>query len=320
MKKKNLLIIILLSVSLFTLGFAVQASQNHFYSSNNLLKVFDRDLKQNCFQRGEYIRYGLYYLGRVGEAEIVVDNKQYFIPHMPQRSCVKVDVKGRTTGLMTLFRVDDLWRSYIDEKSINSIRFYRSIEENKYRRTEQMDFYPESKYAHLSYEQFGVDRNDKTTYSPEDKQGRTEVKLKYVQLADAYSQDLISGYYYLRTMDMSKMAVGQYINIPAAFEEKTYSFNIRFDGPGGAIEVKTPNGRGMVETYKLTPIMTDGLTAEEGQADADSFLFRGSEPLTIWVSADENKIPLRAEARIFLGKVVLELDDYKGLKHPLNLK
>ncbi|TAF63275.1 MAG: DUF3108 domain-containing protein [Cytophagales bacterium] len=307
-------------VSIF-FGFAL-ISYNTSWAKAQLKTAADRDLRQNSFQRGEYIRYGIYYIGRMAEAEISVDAKEYVLPHMPNRKAMKVDVKGRTTGVATAYRVDDLWRSYLDEKSVNSLRFYRALEENKYRRFEQIDVYPSQMLAKMTFEQFSVDRNDKVNYGAGDKMGVTQATKDnpvYIQLLDLFTQDLVSGYYYLRTLDYANMQPGQIITIPAYFENKYYSFQVRFDGKEATpITIRTPSGSGKVMAYKFTPVMT-GLTAEEGSTD-ESFLFRGAEPIHYWISADENKIPLRVETKIFLGKLTLELEDFRNLRHPISFQ
>jgi hypothetical protein len=46
-------------------------------------------------------------------------------------------------------------------------------------------------------------------------------------------------------------------------------------------------------------------------------IFKGGEDLTVWVTADKNKIPVMAEAKILVGSVKAYLTSYEGLKLPL---
>ena len=46
-------------------------------------------------------------------------------------------------------------------------------------------------------------------------------------------------------------------------------------------------------------------------------VFKESESLTMWVSDDLNKIPLRIKADLLVGSIKADLESYKGLKHPL---
>jgi len=44
-------------------------------------------------------------------------------------------------------------------------------------------------------------------------------------------------------------------------------------------------------------------------------VFNGRHSISLWLSDDKNKIPLKAEASMFIGNARIELVDYKGLKN-----
>ncbi len=44
-------------------------------------------------------------------------------------------------------------------------------------------------------------------------------------------------------------------------------------------------------------------------------VFKEEESLTLWVSADKNKIPLRIKADLAVGSLRADLVQFKGLKH-----
>ena len=48
-------------------------------------------------------------------------------------------------------------------------------------------------------------------------------------------------------------------------------------------------------------------------------VFKEQESLTIWVSDDQNKIPLRIKANLAVGSLRADLDAFKGLAHPFNI-
>ena len=48
-------------------------------------------------------------------------------------------------------------------------------------------------------------------------------------------------------------------------------------------------------------------------------VFKESESLTLWVSEDKNKIPLKIKADLAVGSLRAELEKYKGLKHPFKM-
>ena len=49
-------------------------------------------------------------------------------------------------------------------------------------------------------------------------------------------------------------------------------------------------------------------------------VFSEEESLTLWVSADENKIPLRIKADLSVGSLRSDLIAQKGLKHPFEIQ
>jgi hypothetical protein len=49
----------------------------------------------------------------------------------------------------------------------------------------------------------------------------------------------------------------------------------------------------------------------------DNKLFSGRNPIKMWISDDDNRIPLKIEAELLLGSLDLDISDHKNLKHPL---
>ena len=39
----------------------------------------------------------------------------------------------------------------------------------------------------------------------------------------------------------------------------------------------------------------------------------------LWVSEDNNKIPVRLRADLRIGSITVDLDEFKGLKHPFEI-
>jgi hypothetical protein len=48
-------------------------------------------------------------------------------------------------------------------------------------------------------------------------------------------------------------------------------------------------------------------------------VFKEEESLTLWVSNDKNKVPLRIKADLSVGSLRADLEAYKGLKHPFKI-
>ena len=111
---------------------------------------------------------------------------------------------------------------------------------------------------------------------------------------------MVSGYYYLRAIDFSKIKEGEVITINTFFDDKEKPFKVKFVGRE-VIDTKYGNIKAIV----LVPMMKK-----------DS-LFVEDNTLKVWLSDDLNKIPLKFQAKIYVGYLSVELLNFENLKHPL---
>jgi hypothetical protein len=51
----------------------------------------------------------------------------------------------------------------------------------------------------------------------------------------------------------------------------------------------------------------------------DNQLFRGENSVTAWISADGNQIPVKVDAKMFVGHAGTELVSFRGLKNQLKV-
>ncbi|WP_338813052.1 DUF3108 domain-containing protein [Bernardetia sp. Wsw4-3y2] len=228
------------------------------------------------FTKGEKISYLVHYgFINAGEAVVKVDNNFHTING---NSCYKVDVEGKTVGVFGwTTNVDDKWSSYIDRQKHIPRKFYRKIKENKYRKEETVEFDHSGKQANVKYKK----RDDKSW-----------TKKEYPIPTNV--QDMISGYYFLRRVDYEKLTKNEIIRMDAFFEDSVYDFKVRYIGKE---TIKTKIGK--KETFVMTPIMP-----ENG-------LFSGKESIKIWMSADEDRIPLKIRADMFIGGIEVDVTEYE---------
>ncbi|MBL7856519.1 MAG: DUF3108 domain-containing protein [Cyclobacteriaceae bacterium] len=242
-------------------------------------------VKNESFKKGEVIHfkmtYGIFTVGK-GSAQI---HPKYF--KMNNRDCFKVDVYGRTVGMVDwVADVDDQWGAYIDTVALVPHMFYRRIREGKYKKDEETNF------DHV---------NGKIAVKATD---RKTGKFKEPQFYDAPAQvrDMIAGFLYLRVMDLSKTRIGDTIPVTGFFEDEFYKMNIIYHGKE---VVKTKVGK--INALVFKPVMPKNK------------LFDGENSITAWFSDDKNRIPVKISANMFIGSAGVELTEYSGLKNPLNL-
>ena len=237
----------------------------------------ERTIVHNSFGTGEHIEYRVHYgFFNAAEAIVDVDDK---IQKVNSRPCYRVDVTGRTTGAFDLItRVRDNWRSYIDTVSILPQRFYQKKQEGDYRKEEQYVF----------------DHAENIVRSAELNEANAE---KYELKVPDNVQDVVSGYYFLRTVDFNRYKVGDIISVKAFFDREIYDMKMTFRGKE---VIKTKFGK--INVVKIKPIVPPNK------------FFDGTEPISIWVTDDQNKVPVKVEIELAIGSIACDIKKYSGLK------
>ena len=118
------------------------------------------------------------------------------------------------------------------------------------------------------------------------------------------AQDLISAFYYLRNFEgTSKVKKGESININMFFDAENYLFKLKYLG------TETLNTKfGLVSCRKFRPLVQSGR------------VFRAEESVTLWISDDENKVPIRLQADLAVGSIKCDLEKFKNLKYPFQIQ
>jgi len=113
---------------------------------------------------------------------------------------------------------------------------------------------------------------------------------------------MLSALYYLRNQDIENLAINDEIELKLFFDQETYVFKLLYLGTD-VLNTKFGN----INSLKFRPMVQAGR------------VFKEQESVTIWVSNDDNKIPLRIKASLAVGSLRADLDAYKGLAHPFNI-
>ena len=83
-------------------------------------------------------------------------------------------------------------------------------------------------------------------------------------------------------------------------DNEVYSMYIRYLGRE---MVKTKYGK--FRAIKFKPMLIKGT------------IFKGGEDMEVWVTDDMNRIPVRIESPIVVGKVKIDMMSYENLRYPL---
>lgn len=193
----------------------------------------------------------------------------------------KVVGTGKTVGMTDwFFRTRDRYETYINKRTLLPEKFIRDVDEGGYIIKRDIDF-------------------NRTTNTAKD----NELKKDTNFAVPANVQDIFSAFYYARCLDVSAIAKGDIIEIPTFLDHEIFMFRIRFVGRE---VVNTKKGK--IVALKFVPVLQEGR------------VFKDEDDLNIWISDDDNHVPVRIQSELVVGSIKVDLVNYSGLRHPLNFK
>jgi hypothetical protein len=232
-----------------------------------------REIPNKAFQVGEVLEYKMAYgFINAGVARLEVKRASSKIQN---RDILHIVGTGETISAFDwFFKVRDRYETYIDEKGVFPWLFVRRIDEGGYKKSQDYKFY-----------------QNKGVVINEDNE-RYEVPHGI--------QDMLSAFYYARTIDFSKAKKGDEFQFDSFVDEEIYPLRIRYAGKE-TIKIKEGKFRCMV----FHPVVQEGR------------IFETDDDLKVYITDDENKIPILARAKILVGSIRMELTGYENLTNPI---
>ena len=143
--------------------------------------------------------------------------------------------------------------------------------------------------GHKKYENITFNRNANTAVT-------TEGVFKVPDCV----QDVLSSVYYARNIDFTKYQPNDRIPFKMFLDNEVFNMYIRYLGKE---TIKTKYGKFRVIKFK--PLLIRGT------------IFEGGEKMTVWVSDDANRVPVRIESPIVVGKIKVDMMSSKNLRYSL---
>lgn len=194
-------------------------------------------------------------------------------------------LSARTTGVAeALFKVLDIYESYMDPVTELPVKSIRNIREGHYKR------YNVVLFDHKTRADSSILNSD----------------LTGIHIAPPRIHDILSVFYYFRNHILpvdSNLKKGEITTIMTWFCDELYPIRLRYIGTD---EVKTRAGK--IMCYKFNPVTETGR------------LFKTEEDVSFWFSADKNFLPVKIRFDIFVGAFTCEILSYEGLVYPLGIK
>ncbi len=235
--------------------------------------------QESAYGAGEFLKFRVHY-GLITAGYSTLQVKDATING---KNVFHVKGYGETTGVTSwVFGVEDDYQTYIDKQTNEPQRFIRKIDEGGHTKDIQIDYNHSTNKATV----FDKKHDTKEVFSfPDD------------------AQDMVSSFYYLRNkLDTKNLKVGQTVDMNMFYDKENYKFRIKFLGRE---TLKTTFGK--VSCLIFRPYVEAGR------------VFKEQESLTLWVSDDENKIPMLIKADLAVGSLKATLIEFKGLKHQFKI-
>ena len=236
--------------------------------------------KGDSFDTGELFKFRIHY-GIVNAGYATLEIKDATISNKKVYHAVG---KGYTTGMSKFFfKVEDLYESYFDKETGSPYRYVRKIDEGGYTKNQE-----------------GFFNQNENKVLVKDYKRKSE---KTIVVTDNV-QDIVSSFYFLRNHpSIDKLKSGEAITIDMFFDDEITKFKLKFIGRE---DITTKFGK--VSCMIFRPLVQTGR------------VFKEKESLTLWITDDDNKVPIRIKADLAVGSLKADLDEYKGLKSPLKVK
>ncbi|WP_035653036.1 DUF3108 domain-containing protein [Flavobacterium sp. ASV13] len=246
-----------------------------------ILTAFSFDSqKEDAFDTGEFFKFRIHY-GIINAGYATLEIKDATINNKKVFHAVG---KGYTTGMSKFFfKVEDLYESYFDRETGSPYRYVRKIDEGGYTKNQEGFFnQAENRVLVKDYKR----KSEKTIVTTDN------------------VQDIVSSFYYLRNHpNIDKLKSGEAIIIDMFFDDEITKFKLKYIGRQ---DITTKFGT--VSTMVFRPSVQKGR------------VFKEEESLTLWITDDDNKVPIRIKADLAVGSLKADLDEYKGLKNPFKAK
>ncbi|MBI5474373.1 MAG: DUF3108 domain-containing protein [Ignavibacteriae bacterium] len=172
-----------------------------------------------------------------------------------------------------IYTVRDKYLTFVDVEAIAPLRFEQHIREATYKRDFIADFDQANHVARTSEGNYPI---------PE------------------YVHDIMSAFYYARTLSYAGMKPGDYVTLYNFYKDKSHELKVKFLGRQ-ELEVEA----GTFNTVVVEPLVKEG------------GLFKAEGRIVIWLTDDERKIPIRVNTKVVIGSIDVELREYHGLNGPL---
>jgi len=167
------------------------------------------------------------------------------------------------------YKVRDRYETYIDTEGIFPWRFEQHIREGSFSRDFSAYFDQRNGKAFTKKGSYAIPEN---------------------------VNDIVSAFYYVRTLNFANAKVGDTFHLENFFKDKVHPLDVIYRG-----KEKVTVSAGTFNCFIVEPLVVEG------------GLFKNEGSIIIWLSDDELKIPVKVKTKVLIGSIDAELTKYEGL-------
>jgi len=233
-----------------------------------------RTIKQKAFVVGERLVFDVgYSFITAGEAVMSIPK----IDTIQGRPSYQILFTVKSTPTFSwIFKVEDRYETYMDVEGLFPWKFSQRIREGSYSRDFEAEFDQRNNIAKAGGEEYPI---------------------------PPYVQDIVSSFYFARTLDYSTMRPGEKTYLANFYKDTTYPLAIKFLG----------YQRLNVDAGKFDCVLVEPLITEGG-------LFKAEGRIIIWMTNDERRIPIKVSTQVAIGSIDSELREYSGVAGEIRAK
>jgi hypothetical protein len=230
-------------------------------------------ISEPVFKAGEKLNYKMKYgFFTAAEANIRVEDSP---TKFDGQQAYHIIAEGKTAGTFDVFyKVRNRYETYVDRNTLLPYFYAENRRESSYRHT------------------------DKVTFD-HDKKAITAAKGTFPFTGKVF--DFVSAYYFARCIDVSKVHIGEKLEIHYFLEDGIHTMTITYIG-----KERVSCSMGTFNCLKFNPTIIPGR------------IFKKDSKLYLWITDDNNRIPVKAHVEVIVGSLTMDLTAASGLKFPLN--
>lgn len=230
-------------------------------------------VEHQAFRAGEKLTYVLHY-GWLNAGVATLELKHGDRPIQGREVLHAVGIGQSTGAFKAFYKVDDRYETFIDKAGVFPWVFIRRVNEGGY----------------IINQDYLFMQHRGTVTTQDNKTFKVQPGI----------QDMLSAFYFARTLDFSSARKGDVFVIPCFMDGQEWPLRMRYMGKE---TIKIRNGR--YRCLKFQPVVQEGR------------VFKSNEDLNVWITDDPNHVPVLAQAKVLVGSIKVELTGYEGLASPI---